>query len=280
MKAFLKKIQNNRYEIAEAIIVELVNFYIQIIYVYKKLLGKYSFLKKNINLRNIHKNKRIFVIANAPSINDFDLKKLKNEIVVMVNRSFNHPDYEIIQPNYHIIVDPKLANGVWPLSYIDTILKKNPKVKIILNADWYHLEKFNNIKKKDNVFWVKNKIVSLLFNNFNNDLTQNYSSLGVTGHGVSLSIFSGSKKIYILGMELNGIIYLINNQDSHFNGKDPDYKNHTALDWSKALSDNSRGIRFWHKYANDCKNNGVELINLSNKGLFDFVPKEDFNSLF
>ena len=84
MKAFLKKIQNNRYEIAEAIIVELVNFYIQIIFVYKKLLGKYSFLKKNINLRNIHKNKRIFVVANAPSINDFDLKKLKNEIVPIV----------------------------------------------------------------------------------------------------------------------------------------------------------------------------------------------------
>ena len=42
----------------------------------------------------------------------------------MVNRSFDHPDYETIQPNYHIIVDSKLASGVWPLDYIDIIFKK------------------------------------------------------------------------------------------------------------------------------------------------------------
>ena len=64
----------------------------------------------------------------------------------MVNRSFDHPDYETIQPNYHIIVDSKLASGVWPLDYID-IISKNPNVKLILNANWYHLEKFK-VKKK------------------------------------------------------------------------------------------------------------------------------------
>ena len=280
MKAFLKKLKYNRYEIAEAIVVELVNFYIQIVFLYKKILGKYFFLKKNIHLKDIHKNKRIIVVANGPSINDFDLKKLKNEIVIMVNRSFDHPDYEIIKPQYHIFVDKKLATGVWPLSYLDTIVKKNPNVKIILNADWYCLEKFKDIRNRDNIFWVKNKLVSLFFNNFNNDLTKNYSTLGVTGHGVSLAIYSGSNKIYILGMELNGVIYLLNNQDSHYSGKDPDYKNHTSLDWSRDLSNNARGIRFWHNFVNHCKINNIELINLSNKGLFDFVPKEDFNKLF
>ena len=36
-------------------------------------------------------------------------------------------------------------------------------------------------------------------------------------------------------MELNGVIKMLNNEDSHFNGKDPDYDQHTILDWSRDL---------------------------------------------
>ena len=280
IKKFLKKLKSDHFRIVEDVVNEFLNLYIQLIFLYKKSIGKYPFLKKNINLENIHKNKRIIIIANGPSINDFDLKKLKDEIVIMVNRSFNHPDYELIKPNYHIFVDPKLATGAWPINYLDIVFKKNPSVKLILNADWYNLEKFKDLKNQENVFWVKNKGVSLLYTNFNNDMTQLYSTLGVTGHAVNLATYTGSKKIYILGMELNGVIKLLNHQDSHFSGKDPDYINHTILDWAKDLSSNARGFRYWYAYVQNCKSKDIELINLSNKGLFNFVPKADFNKLF
>ena len=280
MKFLFTKRKFDHYQIVENLIHECMNFYLFVNFYFKKLFGKYSFLKKNINLKNLHTNKRIIIIANGPSINNFDLKKLKDEIIIMVNRSFDHPDYEIIKPNYHIIVDPKLATGIWPIDYIDIIFKKNPNVKLILNASWYHLEKFKKLREKNNVFWVKNKMISLLYNNFNNNLESLYSTLGVTGHAVSLGIYSGSKKIYILGMELNGVIKLLNNEKSHFQGFDPDYKNHTILDYAKDLSYNARGLRLWHTYATLCKKNNIELINLSKEGLFNFVPKEDFNKIF
>ena len=111
-------------------------------------------------------------------------------------------------------------------------------------------------------------------------MTHLYSTLGVTGHAVNLATYTGSKKIYILGMELNGVIKLLNHQDSHFSGKDPDYINHTIYDWAKDLSRNARGFRYWYAYVQNCKSKDIELINLSNKGLFNFVPKADFNKLF
>lgn len=280
VRSILKKIKSDYFEITENFAHECGNLYITFEFYFKKLLGKYFFLKKNKNLKNIHKNKRIIIIANGPSINKFDLKKTKDDIVIMVNRSFDHPDYETIQPNYHIIVDSKLASGVWPLDYIDIIFKKNPNVKLILNANWYHLEKFKELRKKSNVFWVKNKMISLLYDNFNYNLESLYSTLGVTGHAVSLGIYSGSKKIYILGMELNGVIKLLNNENSHFGGSDPDYKNYNIIDWAKALNSNSRGLRTWYAYAMQCKKNNIELINLSDAGLFNFVKKEDYNELF
>ena len=103
---------------------EAINFYSHFIFIIQSIFGRYKFLKRNIELKNIYNNKRTIIIANGPSINNFDLKKVQNELLIMVNRSFLHPDYEFIKPNFHIFVDPKLASGQWPLEYIDIIYKK------------------------------------------------------------------------------------------------------------------------------------------------------------
>ena len=79
MKAFFKKLKYTPYEIADAIVVDLINMYEQIDFYFKKILGKYSFLKKNKSLKKIHADKRIFLLGNAPSLNDCDLKKLKDK---------------------------------------------------------------------------------------------------------------------------------------------------------------------------------------------------------
>ena len=280
MKKLINILKKDHFLIGEIIINEIINFYSYLIFNLKNIFGYYKFLKKNIELKNIYKDKRIIIIANGPSANNFDLKKVQNELLIMVNRSFLHPDYEFIKPNFHIFVDPKLATGVWPLEYIDIIFKKNPDVKLILNANWYHLEKFNKLRKNKNVYWVKSKITSLYFKKFNNNLCSIFSTLGVTGNAVSLASYLGSKKIYILGMELNGVIKMLNNEDSHFNGKDIDYNQHTILDWSRDLGHNARGLRMWYIFSETLKKNNIYLINLSNTGLFNFVPSEDYNQLF
>lgn len=280
MKKLINTLKKDHFLIGEIIINEIINFYSYLIFNLKNIFGYYKFLKKNIELKNIYENKRIIIIANAPSINNFDLKKVQNEILIMMNRSFMHDDYEFIKPNFHIFVDPKLATGEWPLEYIDIIFKKNPDVKLILNADWYHLDKFNKFRKNKNVFWVKSKITSLYFKKFNNNLCGIFSTLGVAGNAVSLASYLGSKKIYILGMELNGVIKMLNNENSHFNGKDIDYDQHTILDWSRDLGHNARGLRYWYIFSESLKKKDIHLINLSNTGLFNFVPTEDFNQLF
>ena len=280
MKKLIKILKRDHFLIGEIFINEAVNLFSHFIYLIQNIFGQYKFLKKNIELKNIYKNKRIVIIANGPSINNYDLKKLKNEVLIMVNRSFLHPDYEFIKPNFHIFVDPKLASGQWPLKYIDIIFKKNPNVKLILNANWYNLEKFKKIRENKNVYWVKSKLTSLYFKRLNNNLCSLFSTLGVTGNAVSLASYLGSKKIYILGMELNGVIKMLNNEDSHFNGKDPDYEKHTILDWSRDLGHNARGLRYWYIFSESLKKKDIHLINLSNTGLFNFVPTEDFNKLF
>ena len=279
MKKFINKLKYDPYELADALVIDLYNLYSQTIYFYKKITGRYSFLKKNKNLKNIHSNKKVFILGNAPSINDFDLSKLKNEIVFMVNRSFMHKDYDIIKPKYHIFVDPKLATGVWPIEYLDIVLKKNPDVNLILNSNWYYLDKFKPYREMKNVFWVKDKPISLLLNNFNYDLTSNYTCSGVIGHAFAIAAYSNVKKIYLMGIEANGIIYLMSNKDSHFSGKDPDYKNHTSWNFAKDMTMSARGIRTMHRIKDIYKKLNIEVINLNKKGLLDMFPQENYEDI-
>jgi len=281
IKKFFKKLKYTPHEIGDAIIIDLINIYQYFLFSYQKVIGNYNFLKGNKVLKDIHKNKRIFLLGNSPKLNDYDLKKLQNEIVIMVNRSFTHKDYHVIKPKYHIIVDPKLGNGIWPIEYLDKILEKNPDVTFLLNSDWFNLEKFRYYRNKKNVFWIKNGSLSLLFNNFNNDLSTHFnSSGGVIGVALSSAIFFGSKNIYFLGVELNGVINLLANKDSHFAGKDPDYKDYTSLEWARALNINSRGIRKMTRFCQLCLKNNISLKNLSQSTLFDFIPEDNFNNLF
>ena len=280
MKQLFKKFGLDPFIVAEIIVLELYNLYEIVEFNFLKITGKYSFLNKNENLKNILKKKRVFIIGNSPSINNFDLSKLSEETVIMMNRSFMHPDYKKIKPKYHIIVDSKLDTGVWPISYIDEIFSKNPDVKLILNAKWFYSKKFERFKDNEQIFWIKTKSISFLYDNYTNNLLSIFSSGGIAEQCLSLSIFMGSTKIYILGVEHNGLIYLLNNQDSHFIGKDPDYNNLSLLDWSLAMNKNARGLRIFYRIYKLCEKKNIQLINLTKKGFLKFLPSEDFNSLF
>ena len=91
-------------------------------------------LSKNIELKDRHKGRRAFIVGNGPSIKRQDLKLLKNEISFFVNRAFVHEDYAIIKPTYHIFIDPKMATGEWPLTFLDETAGKNPDVIFLLNG--------------------------------------------------------------------------------------------------------------------------------------------------
>ena len=158
--------------------------------------------------------------------------------------------------------------------------KKNPNVNLILNANWFYSKKFDEYKKKLKIYWIKSKSLSLLFNNFNNNLTQNCSSYAVCEQALTLAIYSGSKKIYYIGVEGNGIAYLMTGKESHFSGKDHDYSGHKSWEWARAMNESSRGLRIWHRIADYCKKNKIELVNLSKKGLLDMIPRENFEDLF
>ena len=253
-----------------------INFYF-----FYYLSNRFYFLKKNISLKNILLNQKIYIIGLGPSINNYDISKLRSKNIIMVNRSFSHPEYSKLKPKFHLFIDNKLAYGRWPISYIDNILEKSPEVKIILNANWYYLEKFRKFRNNSQFYWVKLNNVSLLNGKYKHDITKMISVGGtVMECAITLSIYLGSKDINIMGLEGNGLAKLMCNENSHWDGKDKDYQEHNSLLYANDMITSSRGIKQWHAMSKKIKKTDVKVFNLTKEGIFDAYEFKDFEESF
>ena len=74
----------------------VISRYINKIKSFYEFLPHKSLVKKNEKFKNIHKGKKCFILGSGPSVNDFDLTKLKDEIVIGLNSFYIHPHYKDI----------------------------------------------------------------------------------------------------------------------------------------------------------------------------------------
>ena len=279
-----KKVNNGRSR-RSTLIIFIDNIINELLITYRKLLftfqyyllRDYKFLKKNKALENKFVDQKFFIVGLGPSLKNYDLLKLKDKNVIMVNRSFRLKDYSKLSPKFHIFIDPKLEMGVWPIDYLDEILKKSKNVKIFLNADWFKSEKFVNFRNHEQIYWIKIHPVSLLNSKYSSDITQSISSGStVIECAITLSIYLGSNNINILGVEGNGISKLMCNQDSHWDGTDPDYKEHNSLLYANDMINASRGIRQWHAISEVLTKKKIKIYNLTKEGILDAYEYKSF----
>jgi len=80
---------NNLIFLFDNIVIEMIILFKNIKFFFLYLFSDtFKFLKNNAELKDIFMNKKIFILGNGPSINKYDLTKLNNQNVIMVNRSF------------------------------------------------------------------------------------------------------------------------------------------------------------------------------------------------
>ena len=201
----------------------------------------------------------IYIILNAPSLKTQDLSVLKGECVMFVNRGFMHPLYEELQPAYHVFVDHKMINGVWPVSWLGEILKKSPHTKILMPLSWSQMKMF--IPYKEHIIWMT---WSLPFHN-----------LGVSGACFSFAIQQKFAHIYFTGFDATGIGHeMVKTADSHFYGNDKELENKPTTQFVIDLMMHSRHLHDLNRLADYCKKHKIELINITNGGLLDMFPRK------
>lgn len=236
-------------------------------------------LRQNVELKGVHEGEEAWIIMNGPSINKQDLTRLKGKVLFFVNRAFKHKDYAYLQPKYHLFIDPKMATGEWPLSYLDEILEVNPEVTFLLNYRWAKLQKFKEYEEKAKIYWINTELYFNPSYKRKIDLTRAVPGGAVFGACLVSAMYMGFQPIYFTGFDGNGLAYELIKKDSHFYGTNEENNLKTTRDYVKDLYMMSRSLRTLWTTSEYCQRHGVEVYNLTEGGLIDMFQRKSFKEL-
>lgn len=279
----LPVLHNSRKEKLDDLYFRLANYYRQAKFkIHGTICRKYQCLQKNSRLKGHHEGERCFIIGNSPSVNNQNLKLLRDETTFMVNRAFLHPDYEIIKPTYHVIVDPKLGTGEWDLDFLRQAQEKNSDVTFLLHADWYSMSRFEQVKRRYNIYWLLQTLDPIpntrkMFC----DLTRITYSMYVVEQAITAAMYMGFKDIYFTGVEGNGLFLLLQEQASHFYGKNQEDSTKVTdpIELSRALAHKSRWIRSWYYLSLFAEQHGHNIVNLTDGGILNMFKRDQFENV-
>ena len=233
-------------------------------------------LKQNISFKESCSDKKGFILLNAPGADQYDLRTLMNTVFVSANYGYKHPQYEALKPKYHVIIDNKLLDGLWPMSMLEEIHNINPTVVFVLNYKWAGLKKFKEIEGKYNVMWVSTNKIFHKWYRRPIDLTKTNAGCSAFGTCLNTLIYSGCKEINILGMQANGLAYELTNTKSHFFGENPDKGYETLNIIISSLISMAFTLRGLANTAAFCKHHGIQVTNLTSGGIAKMFHNKSF----
>lgn len=154
-------------------------------------------LKKNQELKNRHKGEDCFVVLNGPSINGYDLKPLKEKLVICANFFHLSEYYDVVEPNYHCMVDSDGFKGTL-LSKIRPLLHTERTTKFIFNKV---ARDVLTEQEQEKVYFVYGHHLPTLLG-VKCDLDKIMSSpINVGLFCIQLAVYLGCSNIYILGLD-------------------------------------------------------------------------------
>jgi len=153
--------------------------------------GDYTRLRK---MKDIHKNKRCFVMCTGPSLNKLDLTKLKNEITFGMNALYLNYDKMGFEPTYYTIEDPRCIED-----YYKKINKFKNSTKFIPLRSSYAIH-----KDKNTIYFNFDSPDKSLFPAFSTYAPSVvFTGLTVTYVILQLAFHFGCNPIYLVGLDFN-----------------------------------------------------------------------------
>lgn len=207
----------------------------------------------------------LFIVLNGPSIKNQDLTVLKGKNLLFVNRGFLHKDYKLLQPKYHVFIDSKMKNGIWPTSWLDDIWALSPDTTIILPIEWYNNPRFSSYKNSTHIIWA--------------DYNLPFTSLGVAGACFSFAIKQQFNTVYFTGFDANGPAYeMLERSESHFYGSDGELSGRNSLQFALSLYMHARHLRDWYLMGDYVKKFKTKFFNFTDGGMIDSFQRIDISS--
>lgn len=255
-------------------------------------------LSRTKKLQNKHKGERCFIVGNGPSLKYHDLNQLTEERVFTVNYMMKSKDFKILNSDYHLFFDPvvfelkpKVKEDKERIDMIHSTLKSNPDLTYIIpyrrRANFMNL--FPNHKFKF-IYNYKTYTPHQTKTSQLHRITPGFQNVII--YAINTAIYMGFKEIYLLGVDMTGFLEhfehnKVNEQWGHSYTKTEEEKAFVIETLKKNKIDNEFYLKTYGKtleqlkliYAHATRNN-VKLLNASQHGAIDFIPRVTYDALF
>jgi len=262
---------------------------------YKHFLKYKDLVAKNIELKDIHKGKRCFILGSGPSIKKEDLKPLKNEIVFALNNFYVHEDFPEIMsgdaPKYYMTapVHPPQSEDEWKKWFEDmeSHMPKDTNMIFGLNAYEgnikYIFDKYGIFKDyKINWYFAGIDYSPNSFNYDAMDATKMiYNGEAVSIYALIFAIYMGFDEIYLLGMDHDYFLYDDESQMRMYKSAV-----HQQNEFERTFGDTFyikeflRQYNIFSKYKAFADYSSSKIYNASDGGILKIFPRVKFKELF
>tara|TARA_B100000579_G_scaffold357369_1_gene313318 strand:- start:489 stop:1325 length:837 start_codon:yes stop_codon:yes gene_type:complete len=166
---------------------------------------------KNFKLEDKHKGESCYIFGDGVSIQQYELDNFNDKIGIACNHFPFHKDFKKTNVKYAILSEPfyfmpffdslikkrkvETKFSFNPISFnYRKIVKENPGINFFINLSNYLFF------KKPNIFYLYKDILSKR-NNLNSLCKEFDCDKGVLRRAISLAVFLGFKKIYLVGCD-------------------------------------------------------------------------------
>lgn len=238
-------------------------------------------------LRNNYKGKRVFLIANGPSLNMTPLYLLKDEYTIVFNRFKLMLERLNYQPSFYMIMDNKVI-----LDNTDVIAEFTEKSELAFVPDILKAERVSVrdlLPKRDNLMYLFQEPMK-----FSNNLPFFKIGNSVTFGAYQILRYLGFSEVFVVGNDMNYVVHqtadvvknvkfeggvvqdIKSTKDDDPNHFDPRYfgKGQTYHQPTAFVTD--RMFKNLDLVAKEYKKSGVKIVNAGYNSMVQSFPKQDF----
>jgi len=254
-----------------------------------KCLFDYEFKNKIVNNKNNYESKycgkRCFILGNGPSLKDYDLSLLKNQYVFSVNHFMKSMLFDVVRPNFHVMIDPTLFRDEIIVDYLSDYKKTmspSANIDIVYFIPYYGVENF--VKYFQGVKYValyEKKVFTM-------SSAKNISLYGsvpcysnVILMCIHIAISMGFKEIVMLGVDMTGFIGTMQTncgqEDKYGHVYDKCYNKRKKINTNEYyLKLYGRTFEQFRYFASNMSKYNIKIVNATAGGLLDVFPSVDY----
>ena len=226
-------------------------------------------LKKNIELKGIGKGRPCFIFGNGPSLNSVDPKILSGYTTFTVNYFFKGSVK--LEPTYHVMIDSLFFEKEF--DYLQQLVREHKNTTFILPTEIMKNSKYDNFTEEEKSRIIFVQVGLKTYSEYMQfDMSQKMTvSMNVLPFAIQCALHMGFSKIYLMGYEF-GLYAPV--ATGHF--YNPAHEVTQPSDTAENLLRGAIVQRHNWAIAQYCKNNGIEIFNLTPESYIKAYQMRDY----